>query len=211
VSLGGLYNLVSGLNTKRYVVLLIAYGIFVSMFAIIILYNRQVPQMFLVQDSLLDHFCQDNLPVPFNKNYFGMGTVEDMWDWIHFLLTPSVFVLLPGEDPTTRGVFVRQYNRIMSPVRFRQARVVANSTGCSVPLSATRLARPCYPDFSKPRQDTSKIPQTEEPELWRDSFPNGFGEALVRLQNGSLRHQGRGGVRQAVWRQSAPCRCAADV
>uniref|UniRef100_A0A0G4I9X1 Polycystin cation channel PKD1/PKD2 domain-containing protein n=1 Tax=Chromera velia CCMP2878 TaxID=1169474 RepID=A0A0G4I9X1_9ALVE len=205
VPIGGVIGAVK--TAKRDVLLreLILYTIFLAIFITITSMIRPVHPTFEIQDAMIGGFLRTSTGGSnFRKTFMDMTTFSDWHEWLENVFFERAFqdswynneafegTLLPntpGEEVNgteyaanfTEGTqyWVMRYNRMISAIRIRQARVKDDS--CATPTGNHELSRPCWGYFSVSTQNkTSQMAPSSE------ILPNGTDSPFFAGYAGSL-------------------------
>lgn len=148
--IGGLFNLIVDEQRQRSMKRLIWYVLHLIVYCILCIWS--LPDDWAMQQALLGHFASG-----FSESMFdSIRSPDEAWKWLENKVFPTLSAA-QLDDPSS--FFVAEYNRLLGPARFRQARVRKQfcwdgSSTFLFPLDADGLeGQLCWPEFSNPVQD----------------------------------------------------------
>jgi hypothetical protein len=141
------------------------YCAFVLAFVSVTMMVRPVHTTFTIQQGIYVNLgleAIDPSTINFSKDFYGIANYGDFWKWVNTVLYFKAYECCYYNSDSLNKVYgdtndfvIAKYNRLLTPIRFRQARSTMDS--CSNPATNHQLARPCWPEHSGATEETADI------------------------------------------------------
>lgn len=159
------------------------YVSFVVILVVMLTMSQPVGSAFEVQDALSQNLVRSPIDphhATFNKNFMKVANYDDLWSWVQNVLFDQAFQCCYYNNNATTETYgptndlvLAKYNRLITPVRFRQVRTKVDE--CGVPADNHMLSRPCWPAYSGSASDTTSV------WIWSQLMPSSGSKYLKDL------------------------------
>lgn len=120
------------------------------LFAVLTLLVNPVSSIFEIHDGISQSLVHASINATGFQSKMTFNTVKsytDLWMWVNHVLYPKVYhsAAYLGSYGQSNTFSIAKYNRLVTPIRFRQVRVKRDE--CSTLEENHMLARPCWPAY----------------------------------------------------------------
>lgn len=153
---GGLINAYKKAQRDPLVRQCVLYMVFIFNFCIVMTLVRPVHTTFEIQNAIYAQLATEAIApskVHFEKTFYDIANWGDYWLWVTTVLEGTAYQCCYPSGKSFLATYgstndrrIAQYNRLMSPIRFRQVRTKTNE-GCSTPKQNHEMSRPCWGDY----------------------------------------------------------------
>merc|ERR1719428_296240 len=162
---GGLINAYKKAQRDPLVRQCVLYMIFIMNFCIVMTLVRPVHTTFEIQNAIYSQLATEAIAPEnnnFEKTFYDIANWGDFWAWTTTVLQATAYHCCYPSGKSFLATYgnmndrrIAQYNRLMTPIRFRQVRTKMNE-GCSTPKQNHEMSRPCWGDYGKDTVDTDE-------------------------------------------------------
>jgi hypothetical protein len=167
---GGLINAYKKAQRDPMVKQCILYMIFIMNFCIVMTLVRPVHTTFEIQNAIYSQLATETISpktIHFEKTFYDIANWGDYWLWVTTVLQGTAYHCCYPSGKSFLATYgnmndrrIAQYNRLMTPIRFRQVRTKLNE-GCSTPKQNHEMSRPCWGDYGPKTVDDDSSVWTE--------------------------------------------------
>lgn len=143
----------------------VMYCAFVFAFVTVTMMVRPVHTTFTIQQGIYVNLGLESIDpstINFNKDFYGIANYGDFWKWVESVLYYKAYECCYYNGKSLDKVYgdqntfaIAKYNRLLTPIRFRQARSMIDM--CTNPATNHQIARPCWPEHSGSTEETTDI------------------------------------------------------
>lgn len=161
---GGILNAYKRAERDPMITSCVLYMIFLMLFVSIVTLVRPVHTIYTVQNAIHTALASEAMSpatTHFEKTFYDIANWGDFWIWVETVLYEKSFsccyyngqsyLVTYGNSNDRR---IASYNRLMTPIRFRQARVKTDTCKSTTPKENHELARPCWGFYDEEVKDT---------------------------------------------------------
>eukprot|EP00746_Dinoflagellata_sp_MGD_P165182 gnl/MRDRNA2_/MRDRNA2_94304_c0_seq1.p1 gnl/MRDRNA2_/MRDRNA2_94304_c0~~gnl/MRDRNA2_/MRDRNA2_94304_c0_seq1.p1 ORF type:complete len:699 (+),score=125.40 gnl/MRDRNA2_/MRDRNA2_94304_c0_seq1:149-2245(+) len=168
---GGLINAYKKAQRDPLVRQCVLYMIFILNFCIVMTLVRPVHTTFEIQNAIYSQLATEAMSpdtVHFEKTFYDIANWGDFWLWTTTVLQGTAYHCCYPSGKSFLATYgnmndrrIAQYNRLMTPIRFRQVRTKTNE-GCSTPKQNHEMSRPCWGDYGENTVNKDASPWTPD-------------------------------------------------
>jgi hypothetical protein len=153
---GGVINAYKKAQRDPLVRQCVLYMIFILNFCLVMTLVRPVHTTFEIQNAIFSQLATEAIAPDvnnFEKTFYDIANWGDFWAWTTTVLQGTSYHCCYPSGKSFLATYgnmndrrIAQYNRLMTPIRFRQVRTKQNH-GCSTPKQNHEMSRPCWGDY----------------------------------------------------------------
>jgi len=136
----------------------VLYMIFIMNFCLVMTLVRPVHTTFDIQNAIYNQLATEAIDPDnnhFEKTFHDIANWGDFWAWTTTVLQNTAYHCCYPSGKSFLATYgqmndrrIAQYNRLMTPIRFRQVRTKMNHQ-CSTPKQNHEMSRPCWADYGE--------------------------------------------------------------